>query len=391
MLDRQAFKTPNGTFWPVDGHHAFVPNELPRSLDYTHALVMALSNADRALAELRGLCRAMSNPYLLIPLFMRREAVLSSKIEGTQTTFQDLAVYEAGQRLLYFDRAAVPGDAQEVFNYIGALQHGLKRLNEIPVSLRLIKELHEILLTGVRGDYAHPGEFRDGLVWIGPAGSPVETAYYVAPPRNALKPLLDNFEKSVHERERMPPLIWLAVLHYQFEAIHPFLDGNGRIGRLLISLLLSDWDLMPQPLLYLSAYLEANRITYYERLMAVSSDSAWEDWILFFLKGVESQATDAMARATRLQDLQADYRDRVQSGKRASALGLRAVDSVFDTPALSISMLAKELAVPYHTARFQVSRLVDLEILRRMDRSAKEQLFVAPEVLSVIEAPHFAD
>lgn len=187
MVELKAFENPNGRLVPADGHYAFVPNPLPRTVEYTASLVMALSDADQALAELRGLGRAMSNPYILIPLFKRREAVLSSKIEGTQTTFMDLAVYEAGQRLLSFDRAAVPGDAPEVFN---------------SVSLRLIRELHGILLQGVRGGYAHPGHFRDGLVWIGPAGSPIQASQYVPPPRDALLGLLDDFEIRARSRPR---------------------------------------------------------------------------------------------------------------------------------------------------------------------------------------------
>jgi Fic family protein len=224
----------------------------------------------------------MPNPHLLIGPFMRREAVLSSRIEGTQADIVDLYAYEVGQLPLPgMELPPSEGDVREVLNYVHALEYGLERLNTLPVSLRLIRELHDRLLTGVRGEHATPGEFRRRQNWIGRPGCTLNEATFVPPPVPQMRNALDAFEKYLNSGDLHPPLVRLALAHYQFEAIHPFVDGNGRIGRLLISLLLVQWDLMPLPLLYLSAFFHRHRQDYYERLMAVSERDAWRDWILF--------------------------------------------------------------------------------------------------------------
>jgi Fic family protein len=281
---------------------AFVPHPLPPHLPLEPSLVRLLSDADRALGELAGLARTLPNASLLIPPFLRREAVLSSRIEGTRAGLAELYAYEAGQPV------SPPSDVREVHNYVRAFEYGLERIHTLPVSLRLLRELHQRLMEDVRGEQATPGEFRRSQNWIGPPGCTLNQAHFVPPPVPEMNEGLDAFEKYIHGDDPSPPLIRLALIHYQFEAIHPFLDGNGRIGRLLISLLLAHWNLLPLPLLYLSAFFERNRQQYYDLLLAVSERGACSDWVSFFLRGVLAQATDANRRAKRLQDLQAEWR-----------------------------------------------------------------------------------
>ena len=249
-----------------------MPHPLPPELPFDAGLVNTLSDADRALGELAGLGRTLPNPQLLIAPFIRREAVLSSRIEGTQTDLTDLYAYEAGQLPLFAGLKMVPpeSDVKEVTNYVRAMEYGLERLQTLPVSLRLIRELHGILMEGVRGDRATPGEFRRSQNWIGRPGCTLNEAEFVPPPVPEMHEALDAFEKYLHAGNTYPPLVRLAFIHYQFETIHPFLDGNGRIGRLLVTLLLVTWNLLPLPLLYLSAFFEQHRQAYYDLLRVVS-------------------------------------------------------------------------------------------------------------------------
>jgi len=340
---------------------SFVPNPLPPQLDFDSALIRLLSDADRALGELAGLGRALPNPHLLINPFIRREAVLSSRIEGTQADLADLYAFEAGQfELPGFKSTPPPADAREVLNYVRALEAGLKRLSELPVSLRLIREAHAQLMEGVRGNQAAPGEFRRTQNWIGAPGCTLNDATYVPPTVDEMQIALDALEKYLHSEAALPPLVRLALIHYQFEAIHPFIDGNGRIGRLLISLLLVHWNLLPLPLLYLSAFFEKHRQDYYDLLMAVSARGAWREWVSFFLRGVAEQARDAVVRAKRLQDLQSEWRHRLVQA-RASGLAFSLVDALFDSPVMTIPQAQRQLDVKqYHSARRHVRQLVKL-------------------------------
>ena len=364
---------------------AFVPHPLPPALPTEKELLRILSEADRALGELAGLGRAMSNPHLLIGPFMRREAVLSSRIEGTQADITDLYAYEAKQLPLPSLKPSPPeSDVREVLNYVRAMEYGLKRLDTLPVSLRLIRELHEHLMEGVRGEQATPGEFRRSQNWIGRRGCTLKDADFVPPPVNEMLESLDSFEKYLHSKNDCPPLVRLAFIHYQFEAIHPFLDGNGRIGRLLISLLLVSWNLLPLPLLYLSAFFEKYRNEYYELLMKISENGAWSDWVIFFLRGVEEQARDAIVRAKRLQDLQIEWKERL-SHARASALVLRLADSLFVSPLITIPEAQRILGVKqYHTARKSIEKLISVGILKQVGESSYGKTFVAEEILQTI-------
>jgi len=364
---------------------AFVPNPLPPPLTFDAALIRSLSEADRALGELAGLGRTFPNPHLLINAFIRREAVLSSRIEGTQADLADLYAFEARQLALPgFQPAREEADVREVFNYVRALEYGLERVNTLPVSLRLIREVHARLMEGVRGEHATPGEFRRTQNWIGAPGCTLNDATFVPPPVDEMHTALDALEKYLHSEDEYPPLVRLAFIHYQFEAIHPFIDGNGRIGRLLLILLLVHWGLLPLPLLYLSAYFEKHRQAYYDLLLSVSTRGTWREWVEFFMRGVAEQARDAVVRAKQLQNLQAEWRVRLTQA-RASGLAIRLADTLFDSPFITIPQAQRRLGVKqYHSARRHVQRLVEMGILKPLGAPSYGKTFVAAEIMRVI-------
>lgn len=363
-------------------YEAFVPAPLPPRLDLSDELFRSLSEADRALGELSGLGRTLSNPDLLINPFIRKEAVLSSKIEGTQATLTDLYMFEAGADRSPSSEAV--GDVREVMNYLAALRYGLGRLDQLPMSARLIRELHERLMAGVRGQERSPGEFRTTQNWIGAPGSLLADASYVPPPPAEMDQAITEFERYVHrEDDPHPPLVRLGLIHVQFEMIHPFIDGNGRIGRLLTSLLLVHWKLLPVPLLYLSAYLERERNAYYDHLHAVSDRAAWTDWLVFFLRGVAEQSRDATARAKRLQDLQTSWREAVTHA-RSSALLLRLVDHLFRSPVITVPAVRDLLGVTYPAAKANIEKLVDAGIVEPFDVSSYGRRYWAPQVIRTI-------
>ena len=364
------------------GYEAFVPATLPPRIDLTDELFRALSDADRALGELSGLGRTLSNPDLLINPFIRKEAVLSSKIEGTQATITDLYLFEAGSAQGHVKPAV--GDVQEVMNYMAALRYGLDRIDDLPLSARLIRELHKRLMTGVRGQERSPGEFRTSQNWIGAPGSLLADASYVPPPPGEMDECITELERYVHrEDDPHPPLVRLGLIHVHFEMIHPFIDGNGRIGRLLTSLLLVHWKLLPVPLLYLSAYLERERNAYYDRLNAVSDHAAWTEWLVFFLRGVAEQSRDATARAKRLQDLQTSWREAVTHA-RSSALLLRLVDHLFRSPVITVPAVRRLLGVTYPAAKANIEKLIEAGIVEPFDVSSYGRRFWAPQVIRTI-------
>jgi Fic family protein len=306
--------------------------------------------------------------------------VLSSRIEGTQASLSDLLFFEAlGQK------EPQPPDVREVSNYVKALEYGLKRLEKLPVSLRLIREMHQKLMEGVRGEHLTPGEFRRSQNWIGPPGCTLMEATFVPPPEEEMQEALGPLEKYLYDRSGLPPLIRLAMIHYQFEAIHPFLDGNGRIGRLILTLLLCAEGLLPQPLLYLSAYFEQHRQQYYDLLLAVSQTGAWSEWVIFFLRGVAQQSQDAVLRSDRLLNLWQECRRKLQS-PRASALSLQLVDELFSYPAITAAWAAKRLDVTPRSAQLNIEKLVRAGILREETGKRRNRIFVAHEIVKIIEA-----
>jgi len=361
-----------------DAYEALVPNPLPPALDLDPGIVRALSEADQAIGELKGLARMLPNPNLLMQPFIRKEAVLSSKIEGTQATITELYAFEAGQQ------GADRGDAKEVLNYVRALNYGLGRVETLPVSLRLLRELHGLLMSGIRGEAGYPGEFRRTQNWIGPPGCLLKDATYVPPPAHQMLDGLGDLERYLHGDAEHPVLVRLAIIHAQFEMIHPFIDGNGRIGRLLMVLLLVHWGLLPVPLLYLSAYFERNRDSYYGRLLGVSQEGNWREWLMYFLEAVAEQSRDATAKAKRLQDLQSEWRERV-TGARASALTLRLVDRVFETPVLTVPQAQEVLGVSYPSAKLNVQKLVDAGILTVFRDVPYNRSYIALPLLGTLE------
>ncbi len=358
---------------------AFVPMPLEPSIRLDMQLVRSLSSADRALSELAGIARTLPNPHLLIGPFMRQEAVLSSRIEGTQASFSDL---------LYFEAASVTEsrspDVREVANYVRAMEYGLSRIEELPLSLRLIREIHAILMEGVRGNRSTPGEFRRSQNWIGPPGYSLMDATYVPPPVSDMMKALNDLESYLNSETETPPLIRLAMIHYQFEAIHPFLDGNGRIGRLLSVLQLVADSLLPQPLLYLSAYFERNRSEYYDLLLDVSRKGSWATWVMFFLNAVEVQSRDAIDKSDRLLNLWRTYRDRLQEA-RASALLLQMVDHLFEFPAISNPSTSRRLGITQRSTQLNIEKLIDAGILEEITGQKRNRVYAAHGIIEIID------
>ena len=363
-----------------NGYYAFIPAPLPPGLTWSLPLVSALSEAERDLSRLAALAGAFPFPRLLIQPFMRREAVLSSRIEGTRATLAELYTYESTQ-LSFLEPG---GDVREVHNYVTALDYGLERLQTLPISLRLVREIHEKLMAGVRGGTLTPGEFRRSQNWIGPAGSTLMTATYVPPPFDEMTQALGNWEKFIHGGTEVPALARAAMIHYQFEAIHPFLDGNGRVGRLLMALLFTEWKILPQPLLNLSVYFERYRQEYYDHLLAVSQRGEWEAWLRFFLRGVSAQARDSLVRMQWLEAIRIKYEPLVQSDRNSERMGA-VLDSLFARPILSTKQLAGSLGMPFKTARQYIEKLVQAGILREITGKARNQIYRADEVFGALD------
>ncbi len=357
------------------GFWAFIPASLPPALTYDPEFVHLLSRADAALSELSGLGRLLPNPGLLIAPWIRREAVLSSRIEGTQASLSDVLIDELSAE------PSKDTDVGEVRNYVAALEFGIARLAELPLSLRLVRELHERLMRGVRGDKSTPGEFRRSQNWIGPSHSTPATAPYVPPPVQEMHACLDAWEKFLHERGAMPDLVQCALIHEQFEAIHPFLDGNGRVGRLLITLFLVERERLSQPLLYLSDYVEAHRQEYYDTLRRVRTHADWNGWLRFFLAGVAETAADAQRQVTHLIELREKYRNEMRGAARAQQL----VDALFTNPYLSVVRARKLLNVTYPTANNAIAQLERAGILQEVTGRKWGRMFVAADVLAAID------
>lgn len=372
-----------GRLIPTIGRQmAFVPNDLPPALKWTPELISVLSDASHAVGQLHGIGLNLPNPNLLITPFIRREAELSSRIEGTQAELRDIYLFEM------YEPTAEPAvtDVREVANYVRAMEYGLKRCDELPVCLRMIKELHKILLEGVRGESDRPGNFRTTQNWIGLKGCPIEQANYIPPPPEQIIICLDALEKFLNAPiGNIPLLAWLAMIHYQFEAIHPFRDGNGRIGRLLIVLLLCARKILNRPLLYLSAYFERNRQEYYNRLLRVSTHNEWGLWLMFFLRGVMEQSTDAFRRSKELLQLQNKYYGKIKS--KRSALQIRIVDLLVERPVLTIPYVNRHFNVTYVTARNNILKLVKAGIMREVTNAKRCKIYISEEVLEIINRP----
>jgi Fic family protein len=361
-----------------DGFQAFVPGPLPPAIDFTPQLVDRLAEAANAVGLLAGTARNLANPMLLIAPYLRREAVLSSRIEGTVSTLADLYEDEATGTP---QREGKREDVREVRNYVAAHEHGLMRLQELPLSMRLLREVHGKLMAGVRGQGRHPGEFRSYQNWIARnPRAPISEAY-VPPPIPEMKQALKDLESFLN-REDLNPLLIAALSHYQFEAIHPFGDGNGRIGRLMISLLLHARGMLPQPLLNLSAYFERTRTDYYDGLLRVSMHGDWAGWLDYFLEGMALEAQESIADAERLVDLQTEYHEKLSKSRGAAR---QLVDHLFINPYISAKRASEALGVTDPTARSAINDLVKNGILTEVTGRKWGQLFLAEEVLDAVQ------
>lgn len=361
------------------GYKAFVPHPLLPALEWDNRVVGALSRADFLLGKLAREGSKLPNPHLLMRPFLTREAVLSSRIEGTHATIGEVLAHDAGIQV-----KQDPADLQEVENYITALEYGLQRLDTLPLSLRLIKEIHTHLMQGVRGSHATPGEFRRSQNWIGPPGCTLNTAKFVPPPVDHLMDCLSSLESFLHDRQ-LPPLIHTALCHYQFEAIHPFVDGNGRMGRLLIMLLLIEQQMLLSPLLYLSAFFEATREEYYRQLFSLSSQGTWQDWLIYFLEGVAIQSEDVLSRAERIHAFLNEWKLRVANP--SSHVPVAIIECLAVNPYLTIKKIAEKLKIAYTTAQRGVQKLEAKQIVTQVNPSRRDKVYCATEILDILEEP----
>lgn len=356
---------------PMD-YSAFIPARLPPAdLDIGIEMQDLLSKADRALGRLDGSIQTLPNPDLFVLMYIRKEAVLSSQIEGTQSSLTD--VLEAEANLL---DAARPGDVEEVINYIDALKHGIARLPDLPISTRLIREIHARLMDGVRGQERNPGEIRSSQNWIGHGGSALRDAVFVPPPPDMVGEALSNLEEFIHSGTHLPVLIRIGLVHAQFETIHPFLDGNGRVGRLIITLLLCERQVLSQPVLYISHYLKANRQRYYELLQAVRDHGQWEEWLKFFLEGIRIVSDEATETSRNIVALRENHRKLItDTFGRAAASGLTLLEDLFLHPVVNVNYVAHLLGMTHAGANILVRRMVDIGVLTEITGQARNRAF----------------
>lgn len=360
----------------------FLPNPLPPKLEINDMKFLnLLSTADRAVSQLAGVGYTIPNPSFLVIPYTRLEAVASSRIEGTQASLSELFYFEASSH-----ERPPKEDLIEVKNYLDALFYGLERLQTLPMSLRLLREVHKRLMTGVRGGTPDktPGEFRRSQNWIGSPGGTLNDARYVPPHHSKLIDILGDWEKFLHNPIDLPALIQCALMHYQFEAIHPFLDGNGRVGRLFISFFLIEKQVLPQPLLYLSKFFEQHRAEYYDRLLAVSEKGEWLDWIGFFLQAVIAQSNHAIKSAKRIIDTREIYRQKLQNNSKTRSYTALA-DFIFMTPYFNLNQAQNALNSSYNTAKKAVSILAELGLVEEVTGQARNRIYVARELLQLLE------
>lgn len=343
-------------------YFAFEPAPLPPDppVELSGDLARLLSRADRALGRLDGSVLTLPNPDLFVFMYVRKEAVLSSQIEGTQSSLQDLLSAEAQ----LFPSDSQPRDVNEVINYVAALNYGLQRLKDLPLSTRLIREIHERLLHGVRGSRLTPGEFRRSQNWIGPAGSGLGDAVFVPPPPGLVPEAMGRLERFLLTPDDLPALIRIGLAHAQLETIHPFLDGNGRVGRLLITFLLTEQGILHKPVLYLSHYFKRHRAEYYDRLQAVRDEGDWESWLAFFLEGVAQVSADATEVARKVLLLREENRFAITNELgRVAGNGQKVLDALLERPIVSTADVMGITGTTFAAANNLVSRLEDLGIL----------------------------
>jgi len=367
----------------LQGYKAFIPNPLPRlpEIIMDQEMWNLLSQADRALGRLDGSTDALPNPDLFVFMYVRKEAVLSSQIEGTQASLIDVLEFES-QTL----EPANPQEVAEVVNYIAAVNYGLERLKDLPVSLRLIREIHKELMQGVRGAERDPGEFRRTQNWIGSGGCSLAEATYVPPPPHEMIQSLDNLEKFLHDSTPIPALIRIGLAHAQFETIHPFLDGNGRTGRLLITFLLCEQNILKRPLLYISHYFKKYRAEYYDRLQAVRDSGNWEGWLKFFLRGVYEVAQEASATARKIVNMKEEHRQLVlnEMGRR-SGKAIALLESLYFRPIFTVEHVQAITDLSYPNANSLVKELCNIGLLEEITGQKRNRAFCYAPFLEVFK------
>ena len=358
------------------GFDAFIPAPLPPDppIQYSARTVRLLSRADQAVGRLDGEVRNLPNPDLFVAMYVRREAVLSSQIEGTQSTLEDLLAIELEPKIRDFST-----DVDEIVQYVAAMNHGLERLTELPIALRLIKETHKVLLSGGRGGDKRPGEFRRDQNFIAPAGvRRIEDATFVPPPVapvDEMRNALNDLERFLNEPPRdIPSLVHVGLAHAQFETIHPFSDGNGRVGRLLITLLLVHQGILHRPLLYLSVFLKRHRSEYYEQLMGVRESGDYEGWLEFFLAGVAETAEEATVKARAIVALREEHRAFIQE-HGLSTNAFRLLDLLFNRPLVDVGLVRDSLGITFATANKLVEGLQELNLLREITGRKRDRIF----------------
>jgi len=373
MADAQPPRIAGRYIRQPQGYRAFVPAPLPPTPDIRidGEMQALLSRADRALGRLDGSIQTLPNPDLFVLMYIRKEAVLSSQIEGTQASLNDVLTAEA--KIL---DPAMPGDVNEVINYTHALRYGLERLETLPLSLRLVREIHERLMRGTRGGHLTPGEFRTSQNWIGPEGAPLAAAAFVPPPPTELADSLGNLETFLHETYNAPVLVKIGLAHAQFETIHPFLDGNGRVGRLLITFLLCEQNVLSRPVLYLSHFLKNNRQRYYDLLQATRDSGDYESWLKFFLAGVAEVCDEATATARNIVGLRESHRHAIaETFGRAAGSAIRLLEHMYVAPIVSVNEAASHLGVTYVAASHIVRRLTEHGFLREVTGHHRNRRF----------------
>ena len=366
------------------GYRAFIPRPLPPNppLELDIETLDLLAKASMDLGRLNGLTSIIKDPELFVYLYVRKEALLSSQIEGTQCSLED--VLETPTGLLATDEVHFKKDIEEVSNYVLAMNHGLEMLKKFPVSSRLLKELHKILMRGVRGSNKTPGEFRESQNWIGSPGATLATSQFVPPPKEEVKQAMSDLEKYIHYGDNLPLLIKAALIHAQFETIHPFLDGNGRLGRLLITFLLCGWGIMERPLLYLSYFFKANRTEYYAKLMAIRMKGDWENWIKFFLRGVCETSQMANQAALEIHRLHEQDMEKIKSsGATGATIQVFTVFCRF--PLATIPELQKEIQNSnQNTLNRAVKSLINLGVLKQIGESQRNRKFSYYNYLEIL-------
>lgn len=357
----------------ASGYRAFIPAGLPPEppIRINDSMQALLSQADRALGRLDGSVQTLPDPNLFVFMYVRKEAVLSSQIEGTQSSLAD--VLEAEAQILDPDR---PKDVPEVLNYVAAMNYGLGRLKDLPVSIRLVREIHEQLLQGVRGSDRVPGELRRTQNWIGPAGCTLNEAVFVPPPPNEVPQALSDWERFVHDDDPLPILIKIGIVHAQFETIHPFLDGNGRVGRLLITFLLCERNILKKPVLYLSHFFRRHRDQYYDLLQAMRDTGDWESWLTFFLQGIAEVAAEATVTIRRIVDLREEHRGLItEHFGRVAGNGIRVLEMLYSRPIISVNDIKELTGTTYPAANDLMNRFVHHGLLREITGQARNRRF----------------